>query len=107
MLKQLLENFIQIYSRFPKKHGYSIVIGFLLLIIIGILSNIKVDTSPKKNALSSTIPLEFLISKEESIQESDSAYKTRTALIKRNDTLFSILKRLDVEDGNIEGDAVA
>ncbi|MBE20124.1 MAG: peptidase M23 [Gammaproteobacteria bacterium] len=101
MLKQLLENFIQIYSRFPKKHGYSIVIGFLLLIIIGILSNIKVDTSPQKNALSSTIPLEFLISKEESIQESDSAYKTRTALIKRNDTLFSILKRLDVEDGNI------
>ena len=101
MLKQILENIIQIYSKFPKKHSYSLLIGFLLLIIIGILSNIKIDTSPQKNELSSNISLEALISKEESIQESEITYKTRTTLIKRNDTLFSILKRLDVEDDNI------
>ena len=88
----LVAEFITILKNFPKKHIITLFLGFMLLISVSILGskdfaneekNLELTKSLKLNTLTENTQIKIpLIEKEK--------------LIKRNDSLFTILKELGV-----------
>ena len=92
-IKATLENF-------PKKHLIVILSGVALLSCLSILSELDLKVDDKKEEKNLKIPLnkKILINSEESSAE---FFTRKEITIKRNDTLVSILKKMDVSSDNI------
>ena len=85
---------------YPKKHAYTIFVGLILLIIISLLSVLDLSSYPKQIDYTTVIPLDIALEDKEIEDKIDLIVKKETT-IKRNDSLFSILKRLGVKENNI------
>jgi murein DD-endopeptidase MepM/ murein hydrolase activator NlpD len=91
-IKILLQNF-------PKKHLLTIVLGATLLTGLSLLSNTNLQERKVVQDLSSSINMEDLIGSDafEQLREGDII----SVITKKNDSLYTILKKMKVEDQNI------
>ena len=100
MLEQIFKQLKLILSNFPKKHFYYFLLGIFFLSSITFLSNVELQSSIQKKEPSNEISLTDLVANVENIDE-PNFYQIKTTDVKRNDTLFSILKRLGIKDYSI------
>ena len=100
MLEQIFKQLKFILSNFPKKHFYYFLLGIFFLSSITFLSNLELQSSIQKKEPSNEISLTDLVSSVENIDE-PNFNQIKTTDVKRNDTLFSILKRLGIKDYSI------
>jgi len=101
MLRKILKQIKLIFSSYPRRHLYLLLVGIIFLISITIFSSIKIDSNSPKEALFSQISMEELDLDSAVEAETFNFIKLKRAEIKRNDSLFSILKRLGIEEKNI------
>ena len=100
MIGRALKQIKVFFNTFPKKHLILLIGGSIFLLLLTIFSNIELALEDPKDALLSKISLDNLDSKmSTNISEETSVMKR--VEVKRNDSLFSILKRLEVDDKNI------
>ena len=85
---------------YPKKHAYTIFVGLILLIIISLLSVLDLNSYPKQIDYTTVMPLDIALEDKE-IEDKIDLIVNKETTIKRNDSLFSILKRLGVKEKNI------
>jgi hypothetical protein len=88
---------ITIFKNFPKKHIVTLLLGFLLLISLSVLGSI--DFSDEKKIPELTKPLK-LKSLSENYQI-EVPFLEKEAVIKRNDSLVTILNKFGVTKENI------
>ena len=93
----LVKKFITTFKNFPKRHFVALLFGLLILIIISILGNF--DFSDQKKGADLSKKLEIDILKQEARNE--PIYTSKETIIKRNDSLFTILNRFGVKNENI------
>ena len=93
----LVKKILTIFKNFPKRHSAAILIGLLLLISISILGNFDFSNQKKDADLDKKINIEILQEED----QSEPIYTTRETLIKRNDSLFTILREFGVKSENI------
>ncbi len=86
-------------QQFPKKHLLVILVGAITLTSLSFLSNTKLQEREASTELSSSIRMEELIELDKTEQPRIKRIISTTA--KRNDSLYSILRKLEVEDQNI------
>ena len=91
-IKILLQNF-------PRKHLLAIALGAALLIGLSMLSNINLQERKVIKDLSSPINVEDLLGPD-TFQKS-SLKNTINITAKKNDSLYAILKKIQVEEKNI------
>ena len=101
MLRKILKQIKLIFSSYPRRHLYLLLVGIIFLISITIFSSIKIDSNSPKEALFSQVSIEELGLDSAVGAETFNVIKLKRAEIKRNDSLFSILKRLGIEEKNI------
>ena len=101
MLRKILKQIKLIFSSYPRRHLYLLLVGIIFLISITLFSNIKIDSNSPKEALFSQVSMEELDLDSAVEAETSNFIKLKRAEIKRNDSLFSILKRLGIEEKNI------
>ena len=101
MLRKILKQIKLIFSSYPRRHLYLVLVGVIFLISITIFSSIKIDSNLPKEALFSPVSMEELDLDSAVEAETFNFIKLKRAEIKRNDSLFSILKRLGIEEKNI------
>ena len=101
MLRKILKQIKLIFSSYPRRHLYLLLVGVIFLISMTIFSSIKIDSNSPKEALFSQISMEELDLDSAVEAETFNFIKLKRAEIKRNDSLFSILKRLGIEEKNI------
>lgn len=101
MLKKILKQIKLIFSSYPRRHLYLLLVGIIFLISMTLFSNIKIDSNSPKEALFSQVSMEELDLESAVEAETSNFIKLKRAEIKRNDSLFSILKRLGIEEKNI------
>ena len=101
MLRKILKQIKLIFSSYPRRHLYLLLVGIIFLISITIFSSIKIDSNSPKEALFSQVSMEELDLDSAVEAETFNFIKLKRAEIKRNDSLFSILKRLGIEEKNI------
>ena len=101
MLRKILKQIKLIFSSYPRRHLYLLLVGIIFLISITIFSSIKIDSNLPKEALFSQVSMEELDLDSAVEAETFNFIKLKRAEIKRNDSLFSILKRLGIEEKNI------
>lgn len=101
MLRKILKQIKLIFSSYPRRHLYLLLVGIIFLISMTLFSNIKIDSNSPKEALFSQVSMEELDLESAVEAETSNFIKLKRAEIKRNDSLFSILKRLGIEDKNI------
>ena len=101
MLRKILKQIKLIFSSYPRRHLYLLLVGVIFLISMTIFSSIKIDSNSPKEALFSQVSLEELDLDSAVGAETFNVIKLKRAEIKRNDSLFSILKRLGIEEKNI------
>ena len=101
MLRKILKQIKLIFSSYPRRHLYLLLVGIIFLISITIFSSIKIDSNSPKEALFSQVSMEELDLDSAVEAETSNFIKLKRAEIKRNDSLFSILKRLGIEEKNI------
>jgi len=101
MLRKILKQIKLIFSSYPRRHLYLLLVGIIFLISITIFSSIKIDSNSPKEALFSQVSMEELDLDSAVGAETFNVIKLKRAEIKRNDSLFSILKRLGIEEKNI------
>ena len=101
MLRKILKQIKLIFSSYPRRHLYLLLVGIIFLISITLFSNIKIDSNSPKEALFSQVSMEELDLESAVEAETSNFIKLKRAEIKRNDSLFSILKRLGIEEKNI------
>ena len=101
MLRKILKQIKLIFSSYPRRHLYLLLVGIIFLISMTIFSNIKIDSNSPKEALFSQVSMEELDLESAVEAETSNFIKLKRAEIKRNDSLFSILKRLGIEEKNI------
>ena len=101
MLKKILKQIKLIFSSYPRRHLYLLLVGIIFLISMTLFSNIKIDSNSPKEALFSQVSMEELDLDSDVEVETSNFIKLKRAEIKRNDSLFSILKRLGIEEKNI------
>ena len=101
MLRKILKQIKLIFSSYPRRHLYLLLVGIIFLISMTIFSSIKIDSNSPKEALFSQVSLEELDLDSAVGAETFNVIKLKRAEIKRNDSLFSILKRLGIEEKNI------
>lgn len=101
MLRKILKQIKLIFSSYPRRHLYLLLVGIIFLISITIFSSIKIDSNSPKEALFSQVSMEELDLESAVEAETSNFIKLKRAEIKRNDSLFSILKRLGIEEKNI------
>ncbi len=101
MLRKILKQIKLIFSSYPRRHLYLLLVGIIFLISMTLFSNIKIDSNFPKEALFSQISMEELDLDSAVEAETSNFIKLKRAEIKRNDSLFSILKRLGIEEKNI------
>ena len=101
MLRKILKQIKLIFSSYPRRHLYLLLVGIIFLISMTLFSNIKIDSNSPKEALFSQVSMEELDLDSAVEAETSNFIKLKRAEIKRNDSLFSILKRLGIEEKNI------
>ena len=101
MLRKILKQIKLIFSSYPRRHLYLLLVGIIFLISMTLFSNIKIDSNSPKEALFSQVSMEELDLDSDVEVETSNFIKLKRAEIKRNDSLFSILKRLGIEEKNI------
>ena len=101
MLRKIFKQIKLIFSSYPRRHLYLLLVGIIFLISITIFSSIKIDSNSPKEALFSQISMEELDLDSAVEAETFNFIKLKREEIKRNDSLFSILKRLGIEEKNI------
>ena len=101
MLRKILKQIKLIFSSYPRRHLYLLLVGIIFLISMTIFSSIKIDSNSPKEALFSQVSMEELDLDSAVGAETFNFIKLKRAEIKRNDSLFSILKRLGIEEKNI------
>lgn len=101
MLRKILKQIKLIFSSYPRRHLYLLLVGIIFLISMTLFSNIKIDSNSPKEALFSQVSMEELDLEYAVEAETSNFIKLKRAEIKRNDSLFSILKRLGIEEKNI------
>ena len=101
MLRKILKQIKLIFSSYPRRHLYLLLVGIIFLISMTLFSNIKIDSNSPKEALFSQVSMEELDLDSAVEAETFNFIKLKRAEIKRNDSLFSILKRLGIEEKNI------
>ena len=101
MLRKILKQIKLIFSSYPRRHLYILLVGVIFLISMTIFSSIEIDSNSPKEALFSQISMEELDLDSAVEAETFNFIKLKRAEIKRNDSLFSILKRLGIEEKNI------
>ena len=96
----LFKTIESILKNFPKKHLYIILTGIVIVFFVSFFSNLNLDSINSESQRVERIPLEksVFLSVDELKKES---FKTKESLIKRNDTLVSILKKMWVSSDNI------
>ena len=92
LLKAIIKNY-------PKKHLLSILAGLILLISISFISKDDFNSQPDQKDISLEMTLDIL--KKEDDQDRIAFLMNKEAVIKNNDSLFSILKRLGIHENNI------
>ena len=93
----LVKKILTIFVNFPKRHFVVILLGLLLLISVSILGNFNFSNQKKDTDLSKEIEIEIL--KQEI--EYEPIYTSKETIIKRNDSLFTILNKFGVKNENI------
>ena len=101
MLRKILKQIKLIFSSYPRRHLYLLLVGIIFLISMTIFSSIKIDSNSPKEALFSQVSMEELDLDSAVGAETFNVIKLKRAEIKRNDSLFSILKRLGIGEKNI------
>ena len=101
MLRKILKQIKLIFSSYPRRHLYLLLVGVIFLISMTIFSSIKIDSNLPKEALFSPVSMDELDLDSAVEAETFNFIKLKRAEIKRNDSLFSILKRLGIEEKNI------
>ncbi len=93
----LIKQVITIFKNYPKRHFFIILFGSILLTSIGVLGNIDFSSKEKLSELTKALDINAL-NQEDVLYE---AISTKDSVIKRNDSLYSILKRLGADSANI------
>ena len=88
---------ITIFKNFPKKHIFTLLLGFSLLISISILGSSDFKEETIVNDLTKTISISTLTENN----QIEIPLIEKEALIKRNDSLFTILNKLGVVQEDI------
>ena len=88
---------ITIFKNFPKKHIFTLLLGFSLLISISILGSSDFKEETIVNDLTKTISISTLTENN----QVEIPLIEKEALIKRNDSLFTILNKLGVVQEDI------
>ena len=101
MLRKILKQIKLIFSSYPRRHLYLLLVGIIFLISMTIFSSIKIDSNSPKEALFSQVSMEELDLDSAVGAETFNVIKLKREEIKRNDSLFSILKRLGIGEKNI------
>lgn len=93
----LVNKIVTIFRNFPKRHFAAILFFLLMLISIGILGNFDLSNQKKESDLSKILDIEQL----DQLAQIEQIYTARETVIKRNDSLFSILKNFGIKNENI------
>ena len=93
----LVKKIVTTFKDFPKKHAAAIVFGLLMLLSISILGNFDFSNHEKGTDLSKKIEIDVL--KQET--QFEPIFTTKETVIKRNDSLFTILNKFGVKQENI------
>ncbi len=101
MLRKAFKQIKLILSAYPRKHIYLLTIGVGLLLSIAFFSSMELDSNSSKESLYNKISIEDLGSNVNKDILIPKLIEFKKAEIKRNDSLFSILRRLGVTEKNI------
>ena len=93
----LVKKILTIFKNFPIRHFVAILFGLLILISISILGNFDFSKQKKDTDLSKGIEIDIL--KQE--DQYEPIYTPKETVIKRNDSLFTILNKFGVKKENI------
>jgi len=93
----LVKKIVTTFKNFPKRHFVAILFGLPMLITIGILGNFDFSDQKKDADLSKKIEIDILQQED----QFEPVYTTRETVIKRNDSLFTILNKFGVNKENI------
>ena len=93
----LVKKIVTIFKNFPKRHSVAILFGLLTLVSISILGNF--DLSDRKKGADLTKKIEIDVLKEG--DQFEPIYTSKETVIKRNDSLFTILTKFGVRNENI------
>ena len=88
----LVRELINVLKNFPRKHIFTLLIGLVLIISISLLGSIKFTEEKQYSELTKSLSLSSLTDS----YQIDIPPIEKEALIKRNDSLFTILKQLGV-----------
>ena len=88
----LVRELINVLKNFPRKHIFTLLIGLVLIISISLLGSIKFTEEKQYSELTKSLSLSSLTDG----YQIDIPPIEKEALIKRNDSLFTILKQLGV-----------
>ena len=88
----LVRELINVLKNFPRKHIFTLLIGLVLIISISLLGSIKFTEENQYSELTKSLSLSSLTDS----YQIDIPPIEKEALIKRNDSLFTILKQLGV-----------
>ena len=100
MLRKILKQIKLTFSNYPKGHFYYLTVGILFIVFLSLFSNQELDSTVSKEDLLTEISIDKLLPKDKNFIERNFT-QVKQSEIKRNDSLFSILKRLGVEEENI------
>ena len=93
----LVKKIITIFKNFPKRHSVVILFCLIILVSIVIIGNFDLSEQREDGDLAREFKIDIL--KEKTLLE--PAYTTKETVIKRNDSLFSILNKFGVKKENI------
>ena len=93
----LVKKIVTTFKNFPKRHFVAILFGLPMLITISILGNFDFSDQKKDADLSKKIEIDILQQED----QFEPVYTTRETVIKRNDSLFTILNKFGVNKENI------
>ena len=93
----LVRELINVLKNFPSKHIFTLLIGLIVIISISLLGNIKFAEENQYSELIKSLSLSSLTDGN----QIDIPPIEKEALIKRNDSLFTILNQLGVLQGDI------
>ena len=93
----LVKKIITIFKNFPKRHSVVILFCLIILVSIVIIGNFDLSVQREDGDLAKEFKIDIL--KEKTLLE--PAYTTKETVIKRNDSLFSILNKFGVKKENI------
>ena len=101
MLRKTLKQIRLILSTYPRRHLYLLTTGFALMLCIVFFSSMELDSDSSKESLYNQISIVDLNSEVNKDVFIPELIEFKKAEIKRNDSLFSILRRLGVIEKNI------